>query len=126
MFKNDVKNDAKNDPGKSVPNLDSTFTAAFILQQLDSAWKLAGFYVKPTTTAGHGSAWFVDRAHAFVTKAQPNDAWFLPPRSPQPSATVVPFMSTRETDRLYDESQKLLSPDAPEGFPPISRPGADL
>ena len=114
--KNDVKTDAKNDTGKPVPNLNSTFTAAFILQQLDSVWKLGGFYVKPTTTAGHDSTWFVDRAHAFVTKTQSHNAWFylLEARN---LATIVPFMSTRETDRLYDESQKLLSPDAPEGFP---------
>jgi hypothetical protein len=115
--KSDTKTDAKNDPGKPVPNSDTTFTAAFILQQLDSAWKLAGFYVKPTTTAGHDSVWFTDRAHEFITKTQPHNAWFylLEARN---LATVVPFMSTRDTDRLYDESQKLPSPDAPEGFPP--------
>ena len=112
------KDFAPKDSAHPVPNSDSNLeAAAFILQQLDSTWKLAGFYVKPTTTAGHDSAWFADRARAFVAKAQPHNAWFylLEARN---LATVVPFMSTRDTDRLYDESQKLLSPDAPEGFPP--------
>ena len=90
---------------------------SLVLQQMGADWKLGGLFVKATQTAGHDAAWFAQQARAFAAKGQTRNAWlyFLEARN---LATVVPFMSTRETDRLYDEAQKTLSPDAPAGFPP--------
>jgi hypothetical protein len=90
------------------------YTGSFVLQQLGGDWKLGGFYAKPVQSAGHNSAWFAERARAFATKGQTHNAWFyfLEARD---LATAVPFMSTLETDRLYDESQKTTPPDPPGG-----------
>ena len=96
---------------------DPPYAVSLVLQQIGSDWKLGGFFVKATQTAGHDAVWFVQQARALATKGQAHNAWFyfLEARN---LTTVVPFMSTRETDRLYDEAQKTLSPDAPAGAPP--------
>jgi hypothetical protein len=96
---------------------DARYAVAFVLQDEGGNWKLGGLYVKPVLSAGHDGAWFAERARAFVAKSETHNAWFyfLQARN---LATLVPFMSTRETDRLYDEMQKVASPDMPEGFPP--------
>jgi hypothetical protein len=90
------------------------YTVSFVLQQIGDDWKLGGFYAKPTQSAGHDSAWFAERARAFAAKGQTHNAWFyfLEARD---LATAVPVMSTRETDRLYDESQKVAAPDPTGG-----------
>ena len=100
----------------TAKGLDERYVAAFVLQEVAGDWKLGGFFVKPVLSAGHDSGWFAERARAFAAKGQAHNAWFyfLQARN---LATLVPFMSTRETDRLYDEAQKVASPDAPEGFP---------
>lgn len=92
------------------------YVVSFVLQQVGGEWKLGGFYAKPLQAAGHDSAWFADRARAFAAKGETHNAWFyfLEARD---LATAVPFMSTRETDRLYDESQKTTPPESPGGPP---------
>ena len=92
------------------------YVVSFVLQQVAGEWKLGGFYAKAGESAGHDSAWFAERARAFVAKGQTHNAWFyfLQARN---LATVVPFMSTRETDRLYDEAQKLVPADLPGEAP---------
>ena len=95
---------------------DERYAVAFVLQEMAGDWKLGGFFVKPVLSAGHDSGWFAERARRFAAKGQAHNAWFyfLQARN---LATLVPFMSTRETDRLYDEAQKVGSADAPEDFP---------
>jgi hypothetical protein len=98
------------------------YTVSFVLQQIGDDWKLGGFYAKPTQSAGHNSAWFAERARAFAAKGQTHNAWFyfLEARD---LATAVPVMSTRETDSLYDESQKATPPDSPGGTLELSGSG---
>ncbi len=104
----DVSNKAASDDGP--------YALAFVLQQIGGDWKLGGFYVKAIKVVGHDSAWFAERARAFAAKGEMHNAWyyFLEARN---LATVVPFMSTRETDRLYDGAQKAAPADAPDGIP---------
>jgi len=92
-------------------------TVSFILQDFGTAWKLGGFYVKSALAAGHDSKWFAEQARAFAAKGQVHNAWYyvLEARN---LASAVPFMSTRETDRLFDDAQKVAAADAPEGLPP--------
>jgi len=103
-------------PAKPAVLDDARQAVAFILQDVSGVWKLGGFYVKPTLAAGHDSGWFAEQARAFAAKGQAHNAWyyFLEARN---LASVVPFMSTRETDRLYDEAQKVASADGPDGIP---------
>ena len=82
------------------------YVVSFVLQQVAGEWRLAGFYARPAQSAGHGSEWFTERAQAFVGKSQKHNAWFYFQEA-RNLATTVPFMSTRETDALYDEAQKI-------------------
>jgi len=103
--------DVASPDGKSDP-----YVVSFVLQQVAGEWKLGGFYAKPAVAGGHDSAWYGERARAFAAKGQAHNAWFyfLAARN---LATVVPFMSTRETDRLYDDSQKIMPTDLPGDTP---------
>lgn len=87
-------------------------TAAFILQQEGTAWKLGGLQIKRSQINGHDSNWYAEKARAFKAKGQMHNAWlyFLQARD-----LVVPvsFMSTLATDKLYDESQAARPPDVP-------------
>jgi hypothetical protein len=100
---------------KAAPD-DGPYAVAFVLQQMGSDWKLGGFQVKNQRSGGHDSVWFAEKGRAFAAKGQKHNAWYylLQARN---LATVVPFMSTRETDRLYEEAQKVASADAPDGIP---------
>jgi hypothetical protein len=89
------------------------FTVSFVLQQEGSAWKLAGFYIKPSQLVGHDGAWYADRARDFKAKGQILNGWLYSIEA-RDLLVPVPFMSTLVTDRLYDEFHNAK----PEGFPP--------
>jgi hypothetical protein len=86
------------------------YTVTFVLQQLSGAWKLAGMYVKSSLVAGHDAKWYIERGRAFKAKGQTHNAWlyFLQGRD---LLVPVAFMSTMETDKLYDEMQAGLPAD---------------
>jgi hypothetical protein len=100
---------------KAVPD-DGPWALAFVLQLVNGEWKLGGFNVKALRSGGHDSAWFADKGRAFAAKGQKHNAWYylLEARN---LATVAPFMSTRVTDQLYEEAQKVASADSPDGVP---------
>jgi hypothetical protein len=87
-------------------------TLTLILQQVQSDWKLAGYYVTAPEAAGHDSAWFAQRAHDFKAKSQTRNAW-LYYRMAISLAVPVDFMSTLATDKLYDEIQTVQPTDFP-------------
>jgi hypothetical protein len=105
-------------PGKygvvilDAPSLKGAYVVSLILQQQASDWKLGGLYIKAAQSGGHDSDWFAARARDFQSRGQTHNAWlyYLEARS---LASPLPFMSTAATDKLYDESQKLLPPDFP-------------
>ncbi len=85
---------------------------ALILQQVGTDWKLGGLYVKGAQVAGHDSDWYVARAREYKSKGQLHNAWlyYVEARS---LISPLPFMSTLETDKLYDESQGAQPADVP-------------
>ena len=92
-----------------------------VLQQTGTEWKLGGLYVKSAQIAGHDSDWFLSRAREFKAKGQLHNAWFyfLEGRS---LASPLSFMSTLQSDRLYDESQTMQPTDMPTGGKTIDLP----
>jgi hypothetical protein len=90
------------------------FTVSFVLQAVDTDWKLGGFYAKPSQVGGHDGQWFWDRAREFKAKGKTRAAWlyYLEARD---LFSPVPFMSTQATDKIYDESQALQVSDLPQG-----------
>jgi len=87
-------------------------TVSFVLEQQASDWKMGGLYVKDPKIKGHDALWFADQARAFKGKGQNHNAWlyYLEARE---LLVAVPFMSTKMTDQLYDESQTVKPTDLP-------------
>ncbi len=98
-------------------------TLTFILQQVGTDWKLAGFYARLAQLNGHDGAWFVQRAREYKTKGQTRDAW-LYYREAIALSAPVDFMSTMVTDKLYDEMQVVVPSDLPVGGNTVDLPGA--
>ncbi len=88
------------------------YTVTFVLQQDGTAWKLAGFYVKPVQAAGHDGQWFATRAGEFKAKGEMRNAWLYAAQARE-LLVPVPFMSTLATDKLYDEFQSVKPADLP-------------
>lgn len=95
-----------------APTQKSAYTVSFVLQQQGTAWKVAGFFLRPAQILGHDSNWFLQRAREFKAKGQTHNAWlyFVQGRD---LAMPVPFMYTQQTDKLYDEAQSMKPADFP-------------
>jgi hypothetical protein len=89
-------------------------TLTLVLQQAGADWKLAGFYAKSSQVAGHDAAWFIQHARDFKAKAENHNAW-LYYRAAIALSAPVDFMSTLDTDKLYDEAQATQPSDVPAG-----------
>jgi len=95
-----------------VPTSGDAMATSFILQQEGTAWKLGGYYVKPTQLNGHDGQWYGQKAREFKAKGQLHNAWFYQLEA-RDLLAVVPFMSTLATDQLYDEFQSVRPADLP-------------
>jgi hypothetical protein len=90
----------------------ASITLTFVLQEVGSDWKLAGFYARSPQVAGHDAAWFIQHARDFKAKSQSRNAW-LYYREAIALSAPVDFMSTLSTDKLYDEAQTGQPSDVP-------------
>ncbi len=105
-------------PGKyAVTILDvsggkTPLTLTFVLQEIGGDWKLAGFFAADSQVAGHDAAWFLQRAHDFEAKSQKHNAW-LYHREAIALSVPINFMSTRATDKLYEDAQAMQPSDVP-------------
>jgi hypothetical protein len=109
-------------PGKyAVVILDIETTAGpyeltTVLQQDGGAWKLAGYYSRPTTWDGHDGNWYLQQARQYAAQGQAHSAYLyylaalelLPP---------VKFMSWPDLDKIYDEARKAAPSDFPVNGP---------
>jgi hypothetical protein len=105
-------------PGKygvvilDAPSSKGAYTVALILQQQGSDWKLGSLYIQAAQIAGHDSNWFAARAKEFQTKGQMHNAWLYYVEAIS-LVSPLPFMATKASDDLTDESQKALPADFP-------------
>ena len=97
--------------GSKIP-----FTISFVLQQEGPQWKLAGYYAKSGQAAGHDGNWFIQQARDFKQKGQTRAAYFYYWQA-RDLLAPVPFMSTLQLDKLYDEMQQVVPNDLPLGQP---------
>jgi hypothetical protein len=90
----------------------SPYTLSFILQQVGTDWKLGGFYAKAAAVAGHDAPWYLTQARQYKAKGQLHNAWLY---FQQARSLISPldFMTTLQTDKLYDEMQSAKPNDAP-------------
>lgn len=91
----------------------SAYAVSLILQQQGSDWKLGNLYIRAAQLAGHDSAWFAARARAFQAKGQAHNAWLYYLEATSLVSPLGPFMATKASDDLNDESQKLQPADFP-------------
>ncbi len=90
------------------------FSISFVLQQTGQQWKLAGYYAKSGTAAGHNGDWYVQQARDYKQKGDNPTAYFYYWQA-RDLLAPVPFMSTLQLDRLYDEMQQVTPKDLPIG-----------
>jgi hypothetical protein len=90
------------------------YTLSFVLQQMGTDWKLGGFYAKSGQAAGHDAQWYITQARQFKSKNQNHNAYFYYQQARELIAPV-PFMSTLQTDKLYDEAHAAEPTDIPSG-----------
>lgn len=99
------------------------YALTFVLQQMGTDWKLGGLYVKDTQVNGHDANWFAERARDFQKKGQTHNAWFYFLEARDLSVPVS-FMSTLQTDKLFDEMQSVKPSDLPGNGNPGDLPVA--
>jgi hypothetical protein len=88
------------------------YTLSLILQQIGADWKLGGFYAKPSEAAGHDALWYAEHGRQFKAKGQLHNAWLYLLEA-RDLLSPVAFMSTLQTDKLYDEAQAAQPKDMP-------------
>jgi hypothetical protein len=93
--------------GNKIP-----YTVSFVLVQDSGVWKLGGFYASPATVSGHDAQWYLKQARTYKTQGKNHNAWFYYLQARE-LMTPVNFMSTMETDKLYDEAEAVKPSDLP-------------
>ena len=87
-------------------------TMTFVLQQVGTDWKLAGYFARSPQAGGHDAQWYEQRARDFKAKGQNHNAW-LYYREAVYLNSPVDFMTTLSSDKLYDEVQSVAPSDMP-------------
>jgi hypothetical protein len=115
----------------AIPNLDpgqyalvltnvtggkAPYMVTVVMQNLQSQWKLAGYYPKPSEVSGHDAAWYRDQARKFKQQGQLHNAWFYYVLAWE-IYSPVEFMSSLQLDKLSAEIQAAKPADVPGGDP---------
>jgi hypothetical protein len=87
------------------------------LQDVGGSWKLAGFYPRLNSIAGHDGQWYLTKARDYKTKGAMYTAWFYYLTAWDLIAPVN-FMSTPQLDRIATE----LNSARPSNLPSESQP----
>jgi hypothetical protein len=91
-------------------------TMAVVLQDVNSAWKIAGFYVKQSAAAGHDGQWYWDQGKQFAAKGQKHAAFFYLLEARELIAPV-PFITNPQLEKLDDDMQANTPNDLPVSGP---------
>jgi hypothetical protein len=94
-------------------------TLTLILQQIGSAWKLAGYYPRLDAIGGHDGQWYLNQARQSKAQGKSHEAWFYYLTAWELTAPVN-FMSTPQLDKLADEMQSARPADLPSSNTPLS------
>ena len=97
----------------------SPITLSLILQELGGAWKLAGYYPRLDSIAGHDGQWYLEKAREYKAKGQSHNAWFYYLTAWDLTAPVN-FMSTPQLDKIVQEMQSSRPGDLPTGNSPLN------
>ncbi len=94
-------------------------TLSLILQNVNGAWKLAGYYPRLDSIGGHDGQWYLTKAREYKSKGQLHNAWFYYLTAWDLMAPVN-FMSTPQLDKIAAEMQGARPSDMPGDASPLS------
>ena len=94
-------------------------TLSLILQDVNGAWKLAGYYPRLDSIGGHDGQWYLTKAREYKSKAQLHNAWFYYLTAWDLMAPVN-FMSTPQLDKIAEEMQSARPADLPSNSSPLN------
>jgi hypothetical protein len=99
---------------------DRPWLLSFLLRQDDGVWKLAGFYPRATTAAGHDGEWYWKNARTY---AKADELWLAWIFYGQAAELLRPanFVTSTNLDRLFSERRTAAPPELAGGIGP-SRP----
>ena len=94
-------------------------TLTMILQDAgDNSWKLAGYYARANSLAGHDGTWFEDKAREYLARNERLNAW-LYYLTAWDLLAPVDFISTPQLDKLNDALQATRPTDVPTTAVPL-------
>lgn len=79
---------------------------ALILSKDNNRWKLAGFFTKPMTDAGHDGVWYWTSARQFAQKQMKWSAWFYY-RMAANLLSPVDFLTSANLEKLQHETEQV-------------------
>lgn len=88
---------------------------AFLLQQQDAGWKMAGFYPRARTAGGHDGVWYWTTARADLKNQQPWLAWVLYGEADQ-LLRPANFVTSTNLDKLRSEQRSAAPPELADGI----------
>ena len=94
-------------------------TLSLILQDVNGAWKLAGYYPRLDSIGGHDGQWYLTKAREYKSKGQLHNAWFYYLTAWDLMAPVN-FMSTPQLDKIAEEMQSARPGDLPASGSPLN------
>jgi hypothetical protein len=94
--------------GSKVP-----FTITYVLEEMGGQWKLAGYQAHPHQVGPHDGLWYWVQARDLKKQGQQDLSFFYYVTAAN-LLVPVPFMSTPQFDKLYDEQQNSVPGDLPK------------
>ena len=90
---------------------------AFLMRQDGGVWKLAGFYPRARTAAGHDGGWYWNAAYADAKAKQNWLAWVLFGEADQ-LLRPANFVTSTKLDSLRSEERAAAPPELADGISP--------
>jgi hypothetical protein len=92
----------------------SPWRLSFLLRQDQGQWRMAGFYPKPLTAAGHDGLWYWTQARTMTAQKERWNAWLY---YQQAESLLVPvnFLQTTHLEKLKTEASAAAPPALSEG-----------
>jgi hypothetical protein len=103
-----------------VPDGSSPWRLSFLLRQeqgQQGQWKMAGFYPKPLTAAGHDGLWYWTQARTMTAQKERWNAWLYYQQA-ESLLTPANFMQSTHLEKLKGEASAAAPPVLSEGVTP--------
>ncbi len=94
---------------------DNPWLLSFLLRQDDGVWKLAGFYPRPTTAAGHDGDWYWKSARTYAKADELWLAWVFYGAAAE-LLRPANFVTSTNLDRLLSERRIAAPPELAGGI----------